>query len=219
MCRMRTRVVTPLHVGDLRIQACAPTREACRGGGARPRRQCRRWHSGACVDRGVRRARRHRYRPADRSARTVIFRVRTWSEVPVTTEVVPTADGLRLHCAMVDMAAVVPVGVVPKVSPPPERGASPGRAAGGAEPWSTCDRCGPSQVCEGLVFTPRRCQRRRDRQSRRIHPVERRPSGTSSSDHSPHPPGLLPGADQFDPARTSGPREVSCDPDGFRHAV
>ena len=131
---MRTRVLKPLHAGDLRIRAWAPTREACVAeavralvvsfvGGVLAR--------ASTVEFDVR---------GDSDAelltgalRTVIFRVRTGNEVPTATEVLPLPDGLRLRCAMVDAGAVVPVGVVPK-----------GVSATGArcEPWPGGWWCG-----------------------------------------------------------------------------
>lgn len=115
MSRMRTRVVEPLHVGDLRIQAWAPTREACVAEavhalvvsfvGGIPA-------TASTVEFDV-------FGSADADLltgvlSTVIFRVRAWQEIPVATDVLPIADGLRLRCAMVDAGAVVPIGVVPK---------------------------------------------------------------------------------------------------------
>lgn len=115
MSRMRTRVGKPLHVGDLRIRAWAPTREACVAeavqalvgsfAGAVPAPTSTAEFdvcgaTGAELLTGVLRA--------------VIHRIRTGHEVPTSTEVVPTPEGLRLRCAVVELGAVIPVGVLPK---------------------------------------------------------------------------------------------------------
>jgi SHS2 domain-containing protein len=125
MSRMRTRdgeppqveppQVEPLHSDGLRIQAWAPTREACLAeavhalvvsfvGGVPSSASAVQFdvlgRSDTDLLTGV--------------LRTVIQRVRVWHQVPVTTDVVPTARGLRLHCVVVDAGAVVPVGAVPK---------------------------------------------------------------------------------------------------------
>lgn len=134
MSRMRTRVVKPLHPADLRIRAWGPTREACVAEAVR-----------ALVDsfvgRVLARAWTVEFDALGRTdadlltgvLRTVILRVRTWHEVPVSTTVAPITNGLRLRCAMVDVGAVIPVGVVPK-----------GVSGARCERWSRGWRCGAS---------------------------------------------------------------------------
>src|SRR5690349_8428949 len=110
---VKTRHVEPLHLGDLRIRAWAPTREECLAeavhamvvtfvGRVPP--------YASTVDFDV---------FGDTNAdllvgvlRTVIFRIGKWNEFPVATDVTGLPAGLRVHCAMADLGLVIPVGAV-----------------------------------------------------------------------------------------------------------
>jgi SHS2 domain-containing protein len=115
MNRMLTRNVEPLHVADLRIHAWAATREACVAeavhalvasfvGGVPPHASAARFDVLGDTDTDL----------LTGVLRTVIFRLRTWNEVPIATDVEPIPAGLRLCCTTVEAAAIVPIGVLPK---------------------------------------------------------------------------------------------------------
>lgn len=104
------------HTADLRIEAWAPTREHCIAEAV-----------GGMVDSF---ADEELPRPhttvecalaADRDEDLlvavldeVIYRMETRGELPVTTDVLPTAEGVRVRFAVVDSAAVVSTGSIPK---------------------------------------------------------------------------------------------------------
>jgi SHS2 domain-containing protein len=46
--------------------------------------------------------------------RTVIEHIRTRKEIPVAMKVVTAPDGLLLHCEVVDVGGIVPIGAIPK---------------------------------------------------------------------------------------------------------
>lgn len=46
--------------------------------------------------------------------RTVIEHVRIWQEVPVRMKVTAIPDGLMLHCEMVPISGISPIGAIPK---------------------------------------------------------------------------------------------------------
>lgn len=105
----------PVHAGDLYLEAWAPTREVCVAEAVQAL-MCS--FVGAVSQASS---------PADFTVvgrtdvdlllgvlRTVIEHVRTGNEIPVATKVAAAPEGLLLHCEVVDVGGILPVGAIPK---------------------------------------------------------------------------------------------------------
>lgn len=122
--KVRPKSDRRLHRADLRIEAWAPTREACIAEAVRalvgsflrrtiiPATGAVSFDVTGSTDAELLRAVLH----------SVILRLAVASEIPTLTRVHPTAAGLRLRCDVVHTGAIVPAGAIPKaVSKDPVR--------------------------------------------------------------------------------------------------
>lgn len=113
-----------LHRADLRIEAWAPTREACIAEAVRAL-------VGSFLSRPVRpptgAVSFDVTGPTDAELlravlHSVILRLALVSEIPTVTRVRATATGLQLRCDVIDTGAIIPIGAIPKaVSKDPVR--------------------------------------------------------------------------------------------------